>query len=61
MQQHRTTVLSVVSSVLVRRAGGVTDSTTSASDTPASSPIAYVQGERGPPTSSPQVQEEQTK
>jgi hypothetical protein len=49
MRQHRAPVLGVVLSVLASLAGGVTDSTKSVSDTPASSPIASVQEERAPP------------
>jgi hypothetical protein len=42
-------MLGVVCSVIVSSAGCVADSTKSASETPASSPIASVQEERAPP------------
>ena len=49
MRQHRVSLLAVGLSVLVSLAGCVADSTKSASDTPASSPIASAQGEPAPP------------
>jgi hypothetical protein len=50
MRQYRATVLGIVLSVCVSLAGCVVDSTKSASDSPASSPIASAQGEPTPPT-----------
>lgn len=50
MRQPRAPVSCVLLTVLVSLPGYVGDSTKAASDIPATSPIAYVQGERAPPT-----------